>query len=182
MPLFPIDKWNRDDSISNISRLKASMVKKYITTIKSQYPDHLELIDSMITKKTPLNLVRCRDRVQMLAHTNGKILFWSHYETFWYPTMRVLHKYPSMVPKCVVHSGACRAVMGGADVMGPGVHALADIPHNAAIAVYGHGKQHAMAMGVVVKTCADLVEDPSDVCVKVLHTILDGFWGLKDKL
>lgn len=48
-------------------------------------------------------------------------LFFSTRDTAWCPTLRLLHKYPDMMPKLRVDTGAIRFVLSGADIMCPGL-------------------------------------------------------------
>ena len=63
----------------------------------------------------------CRpDRVQVII-INGVPLFFSQREDTWFPTLRLLHQYPDMMPKLRADTGAIKFVVSGANIMCPGL-------------------------------------------------------------
>ena len=60
------------------------------------------------------------DRVQVVA-VNGVPLFFAHRDDVWFPTLRLLHQYPDMMPKLRVDTGAIKFVLSGANIMCPGL-------------------------------------------------------------
>lgn len=65
-------------------------------------------------------LPRSKDHIQILA-ANEAFLFFQHYDGPWYPTLRLLHQYPDLLPKLQVDRGAIRFVLSGANIMCPGL-------------------------------------------------------------
>ena len=63
----------------------------------------------------------CRpDRVQVIA-VNGVPLFFAQRDDIWFPTLRLLHQYPDMMPKLRADTGAIKFVVSGANIMCPGL-------------------------------------------------------------
>ena len=60
------------------------------------------------------------DRIQVVA-VNGVPLFFAHRDDVWFPTLRLLHQYPDMMPKLRVDTGAIKFVLSGANIMCPGL-------------------------------------------------------------
>ena len=60
------------------------------------------------------------DRVQVIA-VNGIPLFFAQRDDVWFPTLRLLHQYPDMMPKLRVDTGAIKFVLSGANIMCPGL-------------------------------------------------------------
>ena len=79
----------------------------------------------------------CRpDRVQVIA-VNGVPLFFAQRDDVWFPTLRLLHQYPDMMPKLRVDTGAIKFVLSGANIMCPGLTSKGATMHdevNAAVA------------------------------------------------
>ena len=79
----------------------------------------------------------CRpDRVQVIA-MNGVPLFFAQRDDVWFPTLRLLHQYPDMMPKLRVDTGAIKFVLSGANIMCPGLTSKGATMHdevNAAVA------------------------------------------------
>lgn len=67
-----------------------------------------------------LSFPRRPEYVQLLV-CNDEIVFFSTRDGGWFPTLRVLHKYPDMMPKLRVDTGAIKFVLSGANIMCPGL-------------------------------------------------------------
>merc|ERR1711915_812631 len=52
---------------------------------------------------------------------NGELLFFRQREGPFYPTLRLLHKYPFILPHQQVDKGAIKYVLSGANIMCPGL-------------------------------------------------------------
>jgi predicted RNA-binding protein (TIGR00451 family) len=52
---------------------------------------------------------------------NGEPLFFTTRDGPWCPTLRMVHKYPDMIKKLRVDTGAIKFVLAGADIMCPGL-------------------------------------------------------------
>lgn len=48
-------------------------------------------------------------------------LFFSERDGHWFPTLRILHQYPDMMPKLRTDQGAIKFVLSGANIMCPGL-------------------------------------------------------------
>ncbi len=110
------------------SKAKASIEKKIRADILEDYPALETCIDEIWPKKAS------DDFVVTLGKTKGggasgkvSVVLINDAVTFfkaedlegggWFPTLRVLHKYPAMMPKLQVDRGAIKFVIKGADVM-----------------------------------------------------------------
>ena len=60
------------------------------------------------------------EHVQVLVLGNEP-LFFSQRDGLWFPTLRVLHMYPDMMPRLRVDTGAFKFVLSGANIMVPGL-------------------------------------------------------------
>jgi predicted ribosome-associated RNA-binding protein Tma20 len=56
-----------------------------------------------------------------VAIVHNTPLFFSEREGRWFPTMRILHQYPDMMPKLRCDQGAIKFVLSGANIMCPGL-------------------------------------------------------------
>ena len=52
---------------------------------------------------------------------NGVPLFFAQRDDIWFPTLRLLHQYPDMMPKLRADTGAIKFVVSGANIMCPGL-------------------------------------------------------------
>lgn len=124
-----------------------------VAKILAQYPMLQDFIDELIPKKQPLFIVKCLDRVSLIS-VNDEYLFFQHFDGDFYPTLKVLHKYPDILPKVQIDRGGIKFVLKGADIMCPGMTSPggrlpeSDLPKESIVAVYAEGKEHALAVGV----------------------------------
>jgi predicted RNA-binding protein (TIGR00451 family) len=56
-----------------------------------------------------------------VAFLNEVPLFYSDRDNHWFPTLRILHQYPDMMPKLRTDKGAIKFVLSGANIMCPGL-------------------------------------------------------------
>ena len=90
--------------------------------ISEQYPWLVEnnVLEELLPKKQELMIIKLPEHVQLLVagHTP---LFFSTRDGGWFPTLRLLHKYPDMMPRLRTDKGAIKFVLSGANVMCPGL-------------------------------------------------------------
>merc|ERR1719153_77296 len=64
-------------------------------------------------------MVKCKDHIEIIT-INSVPTFFRHRDGAWCPTLRILHKYPSLLPKMRTDTGAIKFVLKGANIMCPG--------------------------------------------------------------
>jgi PUA domain protein len=74
------------------------------------------------------------------------------------PHLKVIHRFPDMLPRVTVDPGAIRFMLTGANVMVPGVVKSPDyqFPEKALVSIYCQGKLHAVALGVTLLSADQL--------------------------
>ena len=65
-----------------------------------------------------------------VACLHGVPVFMSDRDSHWFPTLRVLHQYPEMMPKLRTDQGAIKFVLSGANIMCPGLTSPGATMHN----------------------------------------------------
>lgn len=65
-----------------------------------------------------------------VAFLNEVPLFYSDRDGHWFPTLRILHQYPDMMPKLRTDKGAIKFVLSGANIMCPGLTSPGATIHN----------------------------------------------------
>ncbi|XP_069922933.1 malignant T-cell-amplified sequence 1 isoform X5 [Oryctolagus cuniculus] len=110
-------------------------------------------------KKDPVKIVRCHEHIEILT-VNGELLFFRQREGPFYPTLRLLHKYPFILPHQQVDKGAIKFVLSGANIMCPGLTSPGAKLYPAAVdtivAIMAEGKQHALCVGVMKMSAEDI--------------------------
>jgi PUA domain protein len=80
---------------------------------------------------------RSQGHVQILV-VNNVPLFFQERDGPWFPTLRVLHQYPDMMPKLRADQGAIKFVLSGANIMCPGLTSPGATIHNEVRMRMGH--------------------------------------------
>merc|ERR1711991_29050 len=75
-----------------------------------QYPILEDEIDELIPKKQPLFITKCQNRISMVV-IDSVPLFFQERDGPFYPTLRLLHKYPDLLPHMQVDRGAVKFVL-----------------------------------------------------------------------
>ena len=144
-------KFSIEDSMSNVSQIKNSVQRSILNQISEQYPALAECIETLMPKKS-MQIGKAADNVQLVI-VHGEVLFYNQRDGPFMPTLRLLHKYPSMMEKMQTDKGAIRFILSGSNIMCPGFTSPGgDLPTEldvgVPVAIYAEGKQHAMAVGI----------------------------------
>ncbi|UVC54575.1 cell cycle regulator protein [Theileria orientalis] len=173
-----VRKFTCDDIISQ-NLIKSSIQRTIKTNIVNQYPVLRDTIDAILPKKTPVYLAKCQDHVSLLM-INGEIIFIQNRDGPWFPTLRLLHKYPTMLPKMQIDSGAIKFILRGSNIMCPGLTSeggqMDDVEPDTVVQVTAHGRHHACAIGITTMSTQEIIEKNRDVCILTLHYLNDGYW------
>lgn len=186
-------KFKADENVNNASLLKNSVQRAIQNQIVETYPALTEVIDEIIPKKSMMTAKALDNEVQLLIINNEILFFQIKNDPNFYPTLRLVHKYPNMIPKLQVDRGAIRFVLGGAHIMCPGFTSAGGfLPENnpdlgeddlkvtleagSPVAIYGEGKEHAMAIGVLKMSIEDIKKINKGIAVENHHFLMDGLW------
>lgn len=111
-------KFTVDESISSTSQVKNSVQRSIINQIIAQYPLLTDAIEELLPKKSIL-VAKMPDSIQLII-VNNEILFFNQDNGPFFPCIRLVHKYPTMINRMQVDKGAIRFVLAGANIMCPG--------------------------------------------------------------
>lgn len=123
------------------------------------------------------------DNVQLIT-VNNEVMFYNVGKGPFFPTLKLLHKYPSMMKRMQVDRGAIKFILGGANIMCPGFTSKggslpcemgAELP----VAIYAEGKEHAIAVGMTKMSTKDIVSVNKGIAVETVHFLLDGLYTLQ---
>jgi len=177
-------KFDEKENISGFQQLKNSAQKAIRKDIIAQHPFIEKCIDDILPKKgDPFRLMKCHEHIEVLVGGNGDFLFFRQREATWVPTLRLLHKYPFILPWQQVDKGAIRFVLSGANIMCPGLTSpgakMTNSPKGTVVAIMAEGKQHAVAVGITVMSTNDITKVNKGIGVESYHYLNDGLWTLK---
>jgi len=117
-----------------------------------------------------------------LVVVNQVVLFFNERDGPYYPTLRLLHKYPDILPHFQVDRGAIKFVMSGANIMCPGLTSpggrMVDVPAGTIVAIMAEGKQHTLAVGLTKLSSEEIRSVNKGVGVDNIHYLNDGLWAL----
>ncbi|KAL6785427.1 hypothetical protein ACKKBG_A00200 [Auxenochlorella protothecoides x Auxenochlorella symbiontica] len=167
---------------SGHSQLKSSVQRSIRGKIAEQYPwlETTGVLEVILPKKQELTLIKLPEHVQLLV-ADRVVLFFSTRDGGWFPTLRLLHKYPDMMPRLRADQGAIKFVLSGANIMCPGLTSPGATMHDEVeagtpVALYGEGREHAMAIGYTTMSTAEMRAQNKGIGVENLHYLNDGLW------
>mmetsp|Transcript_38723 Transcript_38723/g.65195 ORF Transcript_38723/g.65195 Transcript_38723/m.65195 type:complete len:185 (+) Transcript_38723:244-798(+) len=175
-------KFTREESISGLNQAKSSVARGVKGKIADQFP-YLEengILDILLPKKTPMHLAKCPGHISLVVMDNEP-LFFGNRDGLYFPTLRLLHKYPLMMPRLRVDRGAIKFVLSGANIMVPGLTSAGatihdEVEEQVAVAIYAEGKEHALALGVTLMSTKDMRDSNKGIGVELIQCLNDGLW------
>ena len=168
-----------EEHVSSTSQIKNSVQRSIVNQISEQYPLLVDVIEQILPKKSML-IAKAQDNIQLVV-VNNEVIFYNQMNGPFFPTLRLLHKYPTMMPKMQCDKGAVRFVLGGANIMAPGFTSAGgfvaeSICVDTPVAIYAEGKQHAMAVGLTKMSRSDIFSVNKGIAVETVHYLMDGLW------
>ena len=159
-----------------------SVQRSIINQIIEQYPLLEEAIETILPKKSML-VAKAQDGVQLII-VNNEIMFYNQHNGPFLPTLKLVHKYPTMMNRMQTDKGAIRFVLGGANIMCPGFTSPGgSIPKpleaGSPVAIYAEGKEHAMAVGITKMSTEQIYSINKGIAVETIHYLMDGLWQTK---
>ena len=156
-------RFTPSESISGQSQAKSSVQRNLRKAILETLPGLEPHMDELLPKKLPVYVAKC----QSPSHTNlilvnKEPLFIQLRDQHYLPTLRLLHRFPDIMPKVRVDRGAIKFVLKGADVMCPGLTSAGgrlgdvELPTETAVAIQAEGKEHAVAIGITKMSTRDM--------------------------
>lgn len=171
------------ESVAQIATSKLKEQKEVRADLADQYPMLEEFWEDILPKKQEVLIIRCHDQVYCIALQSAKpeVLFFRHHDGPYYPHLRLLHKYPFILPQHQVDMGGCRYVISGANIMCQGLTSAGGIlkeglDEDTLVSVYIEGKAHAVAVGKMLMSSDDIQSKNKGPCIENIHHLGDGLW------
>lgn len=175
-------KFQAKESVSGVSQVKSSVQRGIKSKLVEQFPAIDDYIVQILPRKEPLVVVKCHEHIEILS-LNQEILFFRQREGEYLPSLRLLHKYPVILPHQQVDKGAIKFLLSGANVMCRGLTSpgakLADLPKGAVVAITAEGKEHAIAIGKMTMSAEEIRNTNKGIGIEVIHFLNDGLWQMK---
>ncbi|KAJ8655238.1 hypothetical protein O0I10_009106 [Lichtheimia ornata] len=173
-------KFSFSENIAGQSQLKSSVQRAVRTKLQDQFPTLEPIMDELIPKKTPIIQIKGHEHLTFLS-VNGVILFFQHFDGPYFPTLKLLHKYPDLLPKLQVDRGAIKFVLSGANIMCPGLTSKGarmdvDLPEESMVAIMAEGKENALAIGWLKMSTEDIRKKNKGIGCDNIHHLNDTLW------
>ncbi|CAD7934471.1 unnamed protein product [Amoebophrya sp. A120] len=167
------------------NKAKSSVERKIREDILESYPRLQPVMDLIWPKKNAnILLGKTKNKIQLVILDEEVIFFQPDSNNpgkVWFPTLRLLHQYPSMMPKMQVDTGAIKFVLKGADVMCPGLThptggAMEDVPKDVPVQIVAENKETACAVGLTAMSTEEIRKLNKGNGVLSMHSLGDCLW------
>ena len=200
-------RFDPSNDVSTSTQVKTSVQRG----LKSQLLEHHpllteELVDALLPKKSPLVQYKVGPHLMLYCRrteydednkspTDEPILF-QHRDGPLLPTLKLVHQYPALEFRHVtVDKGAIRFLLGGANVMCPGLTnpggcLPADgveqggngfdkpgLEKGAGVVIYADGKELALAVGFMTMSSAEVYVTTTTTAQRSANSMADGLVG-----
>jgi PUA domain protein len=177
-------RFDPSSDVSTSTQVKASFQRGIKSQIREAHPALTdEQLEALIPKKPPLVqykvgphlMLFCRRREHEDASPSDEPVFFQQRDGPILPTLKLVHKYPSLeFTQVTVDKGAIPFLIGGANVMCPGLtntggimppdgeekdangFDLPGLSKGDGVIIFAEGKEHALAVGVMTMSSADM--------------------------
>eukprot|EP00735_Rhodelphis_limneticus_P004077 TRINITY_DN15629_c0_g1::TRINITY_DN15629_c0_g1_i1::g.18678::m.18678 TRINITY_DN15629_c0_g1::TRINITY_DN15629_c0_g1_i1::g.18678 ORF type:complete len:183 (+),score=69.28,sp/Q6DER1/MCTS1_XENTR/57.14/2e-69,PUA/PF01472.15/2e-15 TRINITY_DN15629_c0_g1_i1:95-643(+) len=168
------------EEVGGMTQVKTSVQRGIRSKLVEQMPYLADYVDDILPKKEPMFIAKCAEHVSVVV-MNGEPLFYNKRDGPYFPTLRLLHKYPKMLPKLQVDRGAIKFLLSGANVMCPGLTSKGalipqPLPENTPVAIYAEGKEHCLSIGLTLMSTDDIINVNKGIGVENVHYLNDGLW------
>ncbi|XP_063902446.1 malignant T-cell-amplified sequence 1 homolog [Zophobas morio] len=172
-------KFSKSENVKGATLLKSSVQRSIRSKVLELYPVIEQHIDCIFPKKCSLSLIKCDDKISIVSVDENLFFFCQHDGAF-IPTLRLIHKYPNLLKRQQVDRGAIRFILSGANIMCPGLTSsgacLSDAQVGDIVSIYAEGKEHALAVGIMLMPTLEIKAKNKGVAVETLHYLNDGLW------
>jgi malignant T-cell-amplified sequence len=142
----------------------------------------LTALDLILPKKSEIRTGRLENKILIVLCNNEPLFFQVQRDGPYYPTLFVLHRYPKMMKRLRVDSGAIKYVFKGSNIMCPGITNANATIHDECevgepVAIYAQGKEHALAVGCCAMSTEAMRAENKGIGVELCHHLSDGLWA-----
>lgn len=191
--------------VSTSTQVKASIQRGIKAQIAEAHPSITEEeLDALLPKKHPLvqykvgphMMLYCRRVEHEGASPSDEPIFFQHRDGPILPTLRMIHKYPSVkFTSVTVDKGAIPYLLGGANVMCPGLTKdpgsvmppdgieqdengfdKPGLSKGDGVVIFAEGKEHALGIGVMAMSSADIRSKNKGIGIEISHNLGDGLF------
>ena len=136
------------------------------------------------SKKDQLELVETEDQKLKIVFVNKKPAFF-YYQNKLLPTLRFLveninNPELKLLPQIIVDMGAIKFIIGGADIMRPGIKKIAENIHKDDVVIIIDETHHKpLALGLALFNAEEMMNMTSGKVIKNIHYVGDELWNFQ---
>eukprot|EP00520_Triparma_pacifica_P013376 CAMPEP_0118639622 /NCGR_PEP_ID=MMETSP0785-20121206/4318_1 /TAXON_ID=91992 /ORGANISM="Bolidomonas pacifica, Strain CCMP 1866" /LENGTH=181 /DNA_ID=CAMNT_0006530955 /DNA_START=103 /DNA_END=648 /DNA_ORIENTATION=- len=169
---------------STSSQVKSSVQRVIKSKIVESNAALEDYIDEILPKKPPLVQYKAGPHVTIYCRGEEPVFF-EHRDGPILPTLRFVHKYPDIWTTYTVDKGAIPFILGGANIMCPGLtnpggEMPVELEAGASIVIKAEGKENAIAVGTLKMSSEDIRGKNKGIGVVVDHFVGDGLFQTKE--
>mmetsp|Transcript_14174 Transcript_14174/g.32811 ORF Transcript_14174/g.32811 Transcript_14174/m.32811 type:complete len:202 (-) Transcript_14174:19-624(-) len=192
-------KFDPSQDVSTSTQVKASVQRAIKSQILEAHPNLTEdILDELLPKKTPLIQYKVGSHLMLYCRhleTDEEGVSGSNQPVFFQerdgpllPALKFVHKYPTLeLTSVTVDKGAIPFLLGGANVMCPGLtNPGGEMPADSVegpglnkgdgVVIYAEGKEHALAVGVMTLSSANVRKKNKGIGIEIAHYLGDGLY------
>ncbi|ELT98231.1 hypothetical protein CAPTEDRAFT_8 [Capitella teleta] len=175
-------KFDEKEHVSGVNNVKSSIQKGIRSKLLEQLPYIQPYLDQIVPKKE-LRVAKCHEHIEVLVGKDGELLFFRQRDGPFFPSLKLLHKYPFLLPPMQVDRGAIKFILSGANIMCPGLTSpgakMTKVPAETVVAVMAEGKTTALAVGITKMASEDILSINKGIGIETIHYLNDGLWHMK---
>lgn len=187
-------KFDPSEDVSTSTQVKASVQRGIKSQISNAHPSLTDdILDELLPKKPPLVQYKCGPHLMLYCRQKegggDEPVFFQHRDGPILPTLKFVHKYPTVeFTKVTVDRGAIPFILGGANIMCPGLtNEGGEMPLDEGdepalakgdgVVIYAEGKEFALAVGFMTMSSKEIRKKNKGNGIEVCHFLGDGLWG-----
>jgi PUA domain protein len=176
-------KFDPAEHVSGVNNVKSSVQKGIRARLLEQFPHMEEYLEQVVPKKEPMRIAKCTEHIEVIVNKEGEALFFRQRDGPFYPHLRLLHKYPFMMPHMQVDRGAIKFILSGANIMCPGLTSpgarMTKLEAETPVAVMAEDKKNALAVGLTKMSSEQILATNKGIGIETIHYLNDGLWHMK---
>ena len=135
--------------------------------------NRISYLDFELSKKSKVELID-----DQVISVDSKPFFF-YYKKRVAPTLHFLLEKPDSLQKVTVDMGAVRFVVGGADIMRPGIVSVEDFIEDDLVVIVDENNKKPLALGLALHDSETMMKMDSGKVIKNLHRVGDEIWDIK---
>lgn len=142
----------------------------------------IQEINQSLQKTYGKKLLDTKDNIRLIEDKHeiitrdGKPLFFKHENTY-FPLLKYLLEDYSFIKKATVDMGAVKFIVGGADVMAPGIVEADEIKKGEVVCVIDIDNKKPLVVGKALMIGKEMVEATNGKGVANIHYVSDDLWN-----